>query len=155
MWNTCKYPDCESWSSKKDGDYCYTHQRLSRKQIERDKKTIEKRNYLIDKARQKSKEPRKIPNKVSEKRKELNKEYFRLVEQFKKDNPQCKPRINGHCTISTEDPHHTKGRGVYLLDVSTWLPVCRSCHTYIESHPKEAIERGWSSSRLKKENPVI
>lgn len=39
--------------------------------------------------------------------------------------------------------HHKKGRGKYLLDVSTWLAVCRSAHNYIHDNPKEAEEKGW------------
>jgi hypothetical protein len=102
--------------------------------------------------KQKSKSSeRKAPiNKVSEKRKEQNHEYFKLVEQYKRDNPECAVRLGG-CTGATEDPHHKRGRGKYLLDVTTWLPVCRNCHIYIENHPEEAKEKGWSESRLKKE----
>ncbi len=43
--------------------------------------------------------------------------------------------------------HHMKCRGVNHLVVKTWLSVCRSCHTYIEEHPEEAIELGFSQKR--------
>lgn len=94
--------------------------------------------------------PRKIyspPKKVSDKRKELNHEYFKLVEQFKRDNPKCVVRLGG-CTDTTDDPHHKRGRGAYLLDVSTWLPVCRNCHIWITDNSKEAMEKGLIESRL-------
>lgn len=149
IWNVCKYPECEKWSSKKDGDYCYSHARLSRKQIERDAKQKEKRSSLLQ-------SPPKVRGrikKVSAKREELNKEYFKLVEQFKKDNPFCKANVNEYCTEKTEDAHHRRGRGAYLLEVSTWLPVCRSCHNFIESHPNIAKEKGWSESRLATTEP--
>jgi len=114
-----------------------------------EQKAEEKRKALLSK-------PKKVyakPNKVSEKRKEINKEYFILVEQFKKDNPHCKAKVNEYCTERTDDPHHMRGRGDYLLVVETWLPVCRSCHSYIEAHPQEAKEKGWSESRLTKQEP--
>lgn len=51
--------------------------------------------------------------------------------------------------------HHVRGRvGVnengepILYDVRYMLPVCRDAHDYIESHPKEAKDKGWSESRL-------
>ena len=43
--------------------------------------------------------------------------------------------------------HHTRGRGGYLLDMSTWLAVCPWCHRYIHDHPREARERGWMITR--------
>lgn len=117
-----------------------------------EKKANAKREKQLLKAKIQQSQPKKAVKKVSEKRKEQNHEYFKLVEQFKKDNPQCHAKILvgmvSICTINTEDPHHRKGRGKYLLDVSTWLPVCRNCHIYIENHPEEAKEKGWSESRL-------
>jgi len=56
--------------------------------------------------------------------------------------------------------HHKKGRQGYadqwakdrgitlLLDERFWLPVSASGHRYIELHPAEAKEKGWSLSRL-------
>lgn len=151
MWNTCQYPECESWSARPDGDYCETHRRYIVKEQEILRKSEEKRRALLSKP----KKVYKAPNKVSEKRKELNKEYFILVEQFKKDNPHCKAKVNEYCTKVTEEPHHKKGRGKFLFSIDTWLPVCRSCHNYIEAHPKEAKEKGWSESRLATEEPKI
>lgn len=126
-----------------NADYCPRHNRLIRKQITDEQKANEKRKALLSA----SKKVYKAPNKVSDKRKELNKEYFALVEQFKKDNPKCKARIDG-CTDATEDCHHSRGRGKYLLDVSTWIPVCRHCHNFIEQHPLDALRRNLSFSRL-------
>ena len=40
-----------------------------------------------------------------------------------------------------------KGRGKYLLDTSTWLSVCRNCHNWIETHPEDAKELGFSISK--------
>lgn len=148
-WNLCKYPECESYTARPDGDYCETHRRAIGKMKVDEIKAAEKRKKLLSKP----KTIYKPPNKVSEKRKEINEEYFKLVEQFKHDNPNCKARINEYCTKLTDDPHHSRGRGAYLLDVSTWIPVCRSCHKYIEQHPVDAMKRGLSFSRLSTTEP--
>jgi len=136
----------ESCDKPREGNTmcCASHNREVRKQLTDSLKQADKRKMALMK-------PKKIyapPNKVSEKRKETNKEYFKLVEQFKKDNPECKAKVNEYCTDKTDDPHHRKGRGKFLLDTTTWLPCCRSCHSYIESHPNIAKEKGWSESRL-------
>ena len=52
------------------------------------------------------------------------------------------------CQLPAVDPHHMKGRGKYLLDTSTWLPVCREHHTYIELNPNWAKANGYSFDRL-------
>lgn len=52
------------------------------------------------------------------------------------------------CCYTSVDVHHKRGRGKYLLDESTWLPVCRGCHNKIETHPNWAKENGYSESRL-------
>jgi hypothetical protein len=42
-----------------------------------------------------------------------------------------------------------KGRiGNLLTDTSHFLAVCRQCHSWIEEHPTEAKELGFSKSRL-------
>lgn len=110
-------------------------------------KEMDKRNSLIAKQKAKNAAPKPAVKKVSEKRKEQNHEYNNLAKQFKLDNPTCAVRISG-CTGSSEDVHHRKGRNKYLLEVSTWISVCRNCHIYIENHPEEAKEKGWSESRL-------
>lgn len=66
---------------------------------------------------------------------------------FLAENTQCFAKYNG-CYGEVTDIHHSRGRGKYLNDITTWLPLCRSCHNYIETHPKEAKERGFSKNRL-------
>jgi len=55
--------------------------------------------------------------------------------------------------------HHMKGRIGYadkwafdrdiklIHDQRFWLPVCRYHHTWIETHPKEAMEKGYTLTR--------
>lgn len=145
--------DCSEcmWINPVEGntDYCASHNKLRRDAEKQARKDAER---LVFKFSKKS-APRPKPNKVSEKRKVLNEEYFKLVEQFKIDNPKCHAKIEG-CTEATDDPHHTRGRGKYLLDVATWIPVCRSCHIYITDHPADAIKRNLSFSRLEKRETI-
>lgn len=152
-WNTCRHPECENWTYRPDVDYCESHRRATAKEATEAKKQVEKRTTLIAKQREKAKQPRKTISKVSPKREEINKEYFKLVDQFKKDEPLCKAKVNELCTEKTDDPHHSLGRGKYLLDVTTWIPVCRSCHIWIGDHHQEATEKGLCFSRLTTTEP--
>jgi hypothetical protein len=61
---------------------------------------------------------------------------------------QCQAKLPA-CTGFSTDVHHKAGRvGDNYLKMSTWMAVCRSCHSYIETHPDEAKELGFSQSRL-------
>ena len=83
------------------------------------------------------------------KQKTEDNQYSKLREKFfsKSENQFCKAHLDGCMHIAT-DVHHSKGRGEYLLDTSTWIPVCRACHNYIETHPEEAKALELSSTRL-------
>lgn len=91
--------------------------------------------------------PNKPINKISDKQAKLNAAYNILNAQFKKDNKYCKAALPD-CQYLTTETHHKKGRGPYLLDQSTWLPVCSSCHHWIEEHPDKAKFLGLSEDRL-------
>lgn len=84
--------------------------------------------------------------KVSDKQARLNTEYSKIRRDFLANKEICHAKLHC-CTLKTTDVHHMKGRGKYLLDTSTWLPVCRKCHMWIETHPEEAKELGFSISR--------
>jgi hypothetical protein len=79
---------------------------------------------------------------VSDKRKREGKEYATLRMVFLTNRSLCEAMLVG-CTFSATDVHHKARRGANYLRVDTWLPVCRSCHQWIESHPKESREAGW------------
>lgn len=63
-------------------------------------------------------------------------------------NPLCKGKCCTECTGQSMEVHHMRGRGIYLLDEKTWLPVCRFCHIWIEEHPALAKLLNLSQSRL-------
>ena len=45
------------------------------------------------------------------------------------------------------DIHHRRGRGKYLLDVSTWMAVSREGHDAIHRDPKTSYEKGYMLPR--------
>lgn len=81
----------------------------------------------------KPKKEKKPLNKVSKKRGAQNVEYSALKRAYLKENPFCQKRLDG-CSGIAMDIHHTKGgkdRSATFLDTSTWMGVCRSCHSLI------------------------
>lgn len=93
------------------------------------------------------KKPRKQLRKVSKKRAPIQKEYLKKRKAYLAANPYCEAlALHGLyvCEIKSCDVHHIAGRrGGNLLNEDTWLPVCRPCHDFIHSHPKESKEMGW------------
>jgi hypothetical protein len=89
----------------------------------------------------------RVLNPKSPKRAVLDQLYARLRLEFLTEHPFCKAHLNG-CTVKSTDIHHKKGRGKHYLEKQTWLSVCRNCHDWIEKHPIEAKDLGFSMSRL-------
>jgi len=74
----------------------------------------------------------KIPL-VSSKRKKKDAEYSKLREKYLTENPLCMVKVNG-CSHGATDVHHKfsgSDRDTYYLVQSTWLAVCRACHSWI------------------------
>lgn len=91
--------------------------------------------------------PKKI-SPVSKKMRETLDEYGKRRAAFLIVHPNCQAKLVG-CTGKATDVHHKAGRGENHLKISTWLAVCRSCHSWIEVHPTEAKQLGFSETRLK------
>ena len=71
--------------------------------------------------------------------------YSKQARAFKLANPYCLAGIPPdacNCFYYTQDVHHLQGRGKNYLVETTWLPVCRSCHTYIHNNPGAASKLG-------------
>ena len=71
--------------------------------------------------------------------------YYELRRAFLAENTLCegfKVGLAG-CEGDAVEPHHTKGWDIHLNDVSSWLPMCRQCHTWTHQHPSLARSRGW------------
>lgn len=94
--------------------------------------------------------PPKPVNKVSKKKKQEDQEYSRLRNIYLESSPYCEAKLPGCAGVASEI-HHKAGRGLSYLEISTWIGLCRSCHQWIELHPIEAKELGFSVSRLNEE----
>lgn len=92
-------------------------------------------------------QPPKRISPISDKMKKGLDEYTSKRILFLIANSFCKAKLQG-CTGKSTEVHHKKGRGDNYLKISTWLPICRNCHTWVENNPEEAIELGLSESRL-------
>ena len=95
--------------------------------------------------KQEKKKPARIKPRSS-KRAQQEREYTALAKVYLYENKKCVP-----CGGVSVQVHHKKGRiGDLILDVEYFLPVCATCHDFIERNPKVAKERGWSLNRLSK-----
>ena len=85
---------------------------------------------------------------VSAKRRVEMDEYSKKRVAFLTLHTNCQAKLVG-CMGKASDVHHKAGRvGDNYLKISTWLAVCRTCHTWIENNPEEAKELGHSESRF-------
>lgn len=73
--------------------------------------------------------------------------YSKLRKDYLSAHPFCQAKLP-ECTLTATDIHHKKGRGKYYLITTTWMSACRSCHEWIETHPAEAKELGFSETRI-------
>ena len=84
-------------------------------------------------------------SQVSSKRKKKDQEYLKLRNRFLTDFSLCQIAVKG-CSINAIDVHHTyagANRDAFYLVQSTWLAVCRNCHDWVHSHPKESRALGY------------
>ena len=85
----------------------------------------------------------------STKRAKQEREYLKIRKSFLLSSQGCQASLPKICTRQVTDVHHMKGRiGNLLTDPTYFLAVCRPCHNWIEEHPKEAKELGYSISRI-------
>lgn len=82
---------------------------------------------------------------------ERDRRYGQLHIVWFGDSPVCAaagllPQVE--CSGIATDVHHTMGRSArYMLDVATWLRLCRPCHRWVTDHPAEARAAGLSRHR--------
>lgn len=88
----------------------------------------------------------------SDKKDVLDVLYSKMRKEFLNEpqNSTCRAKLPGCMGQFKENltVHHTKGRGLYYLDKKTWIPLCLSCHEWVETHPQEAREMNLSQSKL-------
>jgi hypothetical protein len=78
----------------------------------------------------------------SDKQKAIDKAYTLMRKEYLNKHPMCEIKLPG-CTGHATDIHHTEYRGINTLAQATWLAVCRGCHDWCHSNPKEARELGY------------
>ena len=79
------------------------------------------------------------------KRAKQEREYAKIRKVYLFTHPICGVE---HCYDKATEIHHMKGRtGDLLTNEKYFMPVCRAHHNYIESHPIEAKEHGYSLTR--------
>ena len=77
-------------------------------------------------------------NRVSDKHRKELKEYYKIRYDYFMLNHFCEI-----CGNAATDIHHKARRGKNLNNTETWMPVCRPCHTKIESNGNWARENGY------------
>lgn len=78
--------------------------------------------------------------------------YKTVREVYLRNHEFCELRLP-MCTQYSTEIHHQKGRiGPLLTNIHFFKATCRTCHTWIELHPQEAIELGFSYPRLNNES---
>ena len=83
----------------------------------------------------------------SKRREAQLREYNSIRYDFLAGHPYCE-----RCQIrEATQVHHKKGRTGQLLTAEEYfMAVCADCHSFIELHPQQARDAGWSLSRLAK-----
>jgi hypothetical protein len=88
----------------------------------------------------------------SDKKDVLDVLYSKMRKEFLNEpiNATCRAKLPGCLNVYKQEltVHHTKGRGLYYLDKTTWIPLCMACHMWVETHPKEAREMNLSLTKL-------
>jgi hypothetical protein len=77
--------------------------------------------------------------------------YSKMRKEFlnEPENATCRAKLPGCLNVYKQEltVHHTKGRGLYYLDKTTWIPLCMACHMWVTDNSKQAIDMGLSQSR--------
>lgn len=71
--------------------------------------------------------------------------YQRAAAKHKREHPVCQFTSAGgtRCRKPTQETHHRRGRGKWLLIVKWFMSCCRYHHRWIHEHPKEAEALGY------------
>ena len=76
---------------------------------------------------------------LSGSRKAKNADYEKAkAEYFEEKNYQCEI-----CNQAASDLHHKKGRGKFLCEKSTFMALCRLCHSQVHNEVAWARENGY------------
>jgi len=77
--------------------------------------------------------------KVSIKRAKQLREYKKIRETYLRLNPNCEI-----CKRAATEIHHKSGRnGERLNDISKFMAICRTCHTWVHNNPQQSRNKNW------------
>jgi len=71
--------------------------------------------------------------KVSAKHRKELADYTIQRRQYLAGHTECEARVSPQCDGDSCEVHHSAKRGVNLLNIDTFVAVCRPCHVYIET----------------------
>ncbi len=83
---------------------------------------------------------------VSKKRAALNRQRSKLLSHVRQVQDWCSKcgatgvGLDGHELRS-------RGQGGSIVDLENIVLLCRPCHSWVTTHPREAAEQGWAVSR--------
>lgn len=79
-------------------------------------------------------------NQVSSKRRAENRVRTGVLADKRATGQGCEAKAIKECTNAMDDGHEivTRGRGGSITDSANVITVCRTCHSWISEHPKEA-----------------
>jgi hypothetical protein len=114
---------------------------------------LERRRKMLGiKPAEEKKEVKKPINKQSEKRKVEQKKYRKIVTEMMAVSDRCEIKQEG-CTGKATGLHHKQKRTPKnFLQKTNLLRSCDNCNTWVENNPEEAMEKGFSISKHKKQN---
>jgi len=101
--------------------------------------------WSCHKSKDNTQKPKNEIPRVSAKRAKKDTEYAKLRTRYLNENNLCRIMVSG-CSQMATDVHHTyagSNRDAFYLVQSTWLPVCRACHSWVHEHPEEARIMSW------------
>lgn len=108
--------------------YCGSHNTFLRKQAKKQKQV-----KIVH-------QPRKVSAKMA---KDLQ-DYSVQRRQYLAGHTECEARVAPDCDGYSCEIHHSAKRGSNLLNIETFVAVCRPCHVFIETvmSAEERRERG-------------
>lgn len=106
---------------------------------------IQRRQRLLGIIPQEEKKAGKPIAKKSAKMKVDHKEYKKIVKEMFAEDNRCELRTPA-CTGTAQGLHHTKRRGVNLLNKKYLLRACNACNGFVEADPQYALDNGLSVS---------
>lgn len=83
----------------------------------------------------------RIPARSKKRAKLYRDERIPLVISLLSERPTCQKCMSA----PSQDIHELKSRarGGSITDLNNLVALCRSCHNWITTHPKEAHDQGW------------